>query len=471
MARRSGWPIPAFVFLAALGAALALLVRDVLPPFPYALLALSVGGLLLVFPLLSDLGALLRHDEAEEWVASLPALPMERALARTLHLLVLLSGLTLAWSVPWAVLAPDALGMGDRLALPGLALVQALFLATLWISVQHALLARLESAFVLLESVLVVVVVVTLVQLLGHLPELAALDPLERGLRWFPPVWFVSPLVDGGWTWGVPLCMASASIGLLLAIPTGKSQPFRRRSRSDRWLEPLRRLAVRAWVRPAERGAFDLVFRALPREREVALRTYPMLGIPLAFLWLGASSARSEGEAWRGDLLALLLFTAGVYLPLLLTHVPLSESPAAAWVVRAAPCPDSAVAGGAIKALFVRYLLPLYCSLLGLGLALAQTELLVRLWLPAVLLGLVLLRLLYPSCVRDLPLSVAPEELRSEVGWAGVVAPLAVTLTLLAVLANRFLDWRGGLCLAFLLGLGELVLERRVGQAEAPRAG
>src|SRR5206468_10302317 len=97
MARRSGWPIPAFVFLAPLGAALALLVREALPPFAYSLLALSVGAMLLAFPLLSDLGALLRHDEGGEWVGSLPALAAERALARTLHLLVLLGGLVLSW--------------------------------------------------------------------------------------------------------------------------------------------------------------------------------------------------------------------------------------------------------------------------------------------------------------------------------------------------------------------------------------
>jgi hypothetical protein len=470
MARRSGWPVPTFVFFATLGSALALLVRDALPLFPYAVLALSVGGLLLAFPLLSDLGALLRHDEGGEWIGSLPALPVERAIARTLHLAVFLAGLAFAWSAPWAILAPDAVDTSERLALPALALLQAVFLAALWVSVQQLLLARLEGVFVLLESALVVVVVVTLVRLLGNLPWLATLVPGRAGLGWFPPVWFAIPLVDGGWTWGAPLGVTALSIVALLAVRTDRPQPFRRR-RSERWLEPLRRVAVRTWVRAEERGAFDLVYLVLPREREVALRTYPMLGIPLAFLWISATRAHGEGEVWRADLLALLLFTAGIYLPLLLTHVPLTESPGAAFLLRTAPCPASAVAGGAIKALFVRYLLPLYCTLLGLGLALGQAELLVRLWLPAVLLGLVLLRLLYPACVRDLPLSVAPEELRSEVDWAGRVATLAIGLTLLAVVANRFLDWKAGLGLAFLLGLCELALERKLGRTEAKAGG
>jgi hypothetical protein len=459
MARRSGWPIPAFVFLAAFAAVLALLVRDVLPPFPYVLLALSLGGLLLTFPLLSDLGALLRRDEGAEWIGALPALAVERALARTLHLVVLLGGLVCAWFAPWSVLAPAGLGVLGRLALPALGLVQALLLATVVIWAQQFLLARLEAAFVLLEGALVAGVVVALVQLFGHLPELARLAPGAPGLDWFPSAWFARPLFAGGWTWCVP-AVATASLGALLVAPAGGAAVVRRRDRTERWLEPFRRLAARAWVRPTERGAFDLVYRALPREREVALRTHPLLGIPLAFVLI-RSYGEDEFEAWRADLLALLLFTAGVYLPLLLTHVPLTESPGAAWILRTAPCPPHAVTGGAIKALFVRYLLPLYCTLLALGLGLSEAGMLARLWLPAVLLALLLLRLLYPTCVRDLPLSVSPEELRSEVAWAGVVAPLAVGLTLLAVVANRFVDWRGGLGMALLLVLWEVALERR----------
>jgi len=471
MTRRSGWPVPAMVFLAALGAALALLVRDDLPPFSYSLLALSVGGLLLTFPLLSDLGALLRRDEGGEWVGALPALAVERALARALHVVALLGGLVVSWFAPWALLAPDALGLFQRAALPGLGLMQALLLATVLIWAQQLLLARLELAFVLLESVLVAGVVVALVQLLGHLPELSVLDPDRPVLDWLPPVWFARPLFGEGWAWSVPVCATVASAGALLSLPADGTDSFRRRNRNERWLEPLYRIAARSWVRPAERGAFDLVYRALPREREVALRTYPLLGIPLAFLWIAASRAHAAGEAWRADLLALLLFTAGVYLPLLLTHVPLTESPAAAWMLRMAPCPARAMRGGAVKALFVRYLLPVYSALLGLGLVLSEAELVLRLWLPAVLLALLLLRLLYPACVRDLPLSVGPDELRSELDWAGMVAPLAVGLTLLAVGANRLLDWRGGLCLALLLLSCELVLEHRLGRPAPPDTG
>ncbi len=44
-------------------------------------------------------------------------------------------------------------------------------------------------------------------------------------------------------------------------------------------------------MRKGERGTFDLVWDALPLEREFVLRTYPMFGIPLAFLVAGGVTA------------------------------------------------------------------------------------------------------------------------------------------------------------------------------------
>lgn len=470
MTRRSGWPVPALVFLAALGAVSSLLVRDLLPAGPFVLAGLSVGGLVLTFPLLADLGALLRHDEAVEWVASLPARASERTLARALHVLALLGVLTLAWFVPWALLAPEGFSLASRLALPLLGLAQALFLTAGWAWIQQLLLSRWPALLLGIETVLVVLVTVALAQILGHLPELARWAPEDPALAGFPPTWFALPLARGGWSAGLPLAIAAASLTALGFLPEGATLPPHPPRRRPGVLRPILRLAERFWVRPDELGPFDLVCTALPREREVALRTYPMLGIPLAFLWVSVGGARASEAAWRSDLLALLLVTAGVYLPLLLTHVPLTETAAASWILRTAPISPRAVTGGAIKALFARWLLPLYTVVLVLGLLFGQGELLVRLWLPAVLLGLLLLRFLYPRCVRELPLSVPPEALRGDVDWAGVMLPLAVGLTLLAVVANRSLGIAGALLATGVLGTLETLLEHRQSRSRAPKA-
>jgi len=455
MLRRGGVPFAALVFQAVLATALAGLVREALPPFPYALFALSFGALVLAFPLLSDLGALLRRDEGGEWIATLPATALELRLARALHLVLALAGLTLAWFVPFALLAPEALGAA-RAALPLAGLGLALLLAALLVWAQELLLERASGLLVLLETALVIGAVVGLLQLLGQLPQLARLTPDDARLAWLPSSWFAAALTGAS-----PLpALAGAGLGAvaLWAVPAAAHPAARRSSWLERALAPLRSAALAGWVRRDERASFELVFAALPREREVALRTYPMVGVPLAFLLVGLRSA--EGEEWRGDLLALLFFTTGIYLPLLLTHVPLSESARASWLLRLAPVPRGALVNGAIKALFVRWIVPLYLGLASLGLILGEGGLVGRILPLALVLVLLELRVLYVRLVRELPLSVAPEELRAEVDWAGLVSTLAIAATLLAVLVRRFVPAEAALLLALLLLGIELWLDR-----------
>jgi len=467
MAGRAGWPIPALLFQALLATVLALLVRDALPPFPYALFVLSLSALLLAVPLLSELGLVLRRDEGGEWAESLPARPIELALARLLQLVLLLLLLALAFLVPAALLAPAGFGLVPRLLLPGLGCGLALVLAAVLIWFQRLLQGRAESLLVLLQTALVVGTVVGLLTVLGHVPELARLTPQEGASSWlafFPPSWFAAPLAGGGASeWSTPLAVSALALLSLFFARTPRARAeLRRRSLLALLLVPLRGIAARFWVRSDERGAFDLVFDALPREREVVLRTYPMFGIPLAFLWIGAREAQGRSGPWQDDLLSLLFFTVVIYLPLFLTHVPLSESSGAAWLLGTAPVTRAGIVAGAIKALFVRFLLPLYLVLALLALGLSGPELLARLWLPALLSSLFLLRLLYPRCVRELPLSVPPEELHAEPDWTGLLTGLAAGLTLVAVLANRFLTWPLGLLAALVLAALDSFLARRM---------
>lgn len=454
MLRRGGSALAALVFLAVLAAALAGLVRDALPAFPYALFALSGGALVLAVPLFSDLGAILRRDEGGEWIRALPATRAELALARVLHLLFALAGLACAWFVPCALIAPAELGAG-RVGLLGAGLALGLPLAAGVLWLQELLRERAGGLLVVLETALIVGIVVGLLQLFGHLPELARLTPESATLRYVPTAWFARAVVGAeAWT---TLGASVAGALALWFVPVSARAEVRRAGWVERALGPLKALAARTWVRRDERASFELVFAALPREREVALRTYPMLGIPLAFLVVGAGAR--EGTEWRGDLLALLFFTTGIYLPLLLTHVPLTESPRAAFLLELAPVPRGALVNGAIKALFVRWVLPLYLALLVLGLV-GEPGLTLRLWPLATLVGLLLLRLLYERLVRELPLSTAPEELRADTDWAGLVTTLAVAATLGAVVARRMLGPGAALGLAALaLGI-ELARDR-----------
>ena len=453
-----GLPVAAWLSQALLAGVVCGLVRDSVPPFAYALVALSVCGALVAIPLLGELGYLLRADPASAWVTALPVTALELKLARTLHVLVALAVLALGSLVPAAVLAPGEFGLFGRLGLflDGLGMVFAL--ASVLLLAQSVLGGRAESLLVLVQTLLVIGVVVGLGLGLRQIPLLQDVDSLAAGgsvLQAYPVSWFAAPWSAGGGLLAVaaPAVLTALALLLLAVIPPPAEVVARR---SAGWLErllaPLRLAATRLWVRRDERGVFDLVYDALPREREVVLRTVPLLGIPLAFLFAAASG---EPGPRRDALLAVLLFTPGTYLPVLLTQVPVSSSPRARWILETAPVPPAAVESGTVKALAVRFVLPLYLLLGVLGWQQGGLELTLRLALPGALVSLYVLRALYPMCVTAPPLSTLPDEVRSDLDWGNVLVVLAVALTVVAIAAVKYIDSypRAGLAVAGLLVL------------------
>jgi len=441
-------------YQASIAGGLCLLVRDDLPPFPYAVFVYTLTAALLAIPLLGDLGTLLRADPVLEWSSTLPARPREHDAARVLHVAIVLWTLALGSLVPAAVLAPRAMSLLERAALPLPGLGLATCLAATLLLLQMLLAGR-EAGLVLLQTALVLAVVVGLTLLVReHLATLATLT-VDRA-RLFPPAFFARPFApDAGASsaWGPALGLLG-SLAVLVGVRPPPAQPARRgRSPLEAALAPARRLATRFWVRSDERGPFDLVYDALPREREVVLRTYPIAGIPLAFVLL---ALREGDSAARGDLLAILLFVVGVYLPVLLTHVPASSSADARWILGTAPVSEASVAGGAIKALAVRFLLPLYAALAALALVLEGSEFVLRIALPGFLSSLLALRFLYPICATSPPLSVPPDEVRSDLDWTGVLLTLALVLLVVALLLQRVVGlFPGSLALSAVLALVE----------------
>jgi hypothetical protein len=298
------------------------------------------------------------------------------------------------------------------------------------------------------------------------LPRIGGITtPVDANVGFLPPAWFATVLVPASdplpWSWrAAPIASAAAALLLLAVCPLPK--PPRARATGG-WLAfllaPARALATRAWVRRDERPAFDLVYDALPLERDFVLRTYPMIGIPLAFLVAGS---RGADDAMRRGLLAVLLFTPAAYLPILLVHVPATASAEARWILETSPLPAEAHASGAVKAVAVRFLLPLYTLLFLLAWTQADLAFAVRIALPAGILASILLRALYAKFVKDLPLSVAPDEVEARLDWTGLLTGLGIGLTLAAILAVRFVTSLGvGIAIAAILLVVGLALERR----------
>lgn len=435
----AAFPAAAILMQGFVSAVVCGLVRGEIPPFAYALVALSTSAALVAIPLLGELSRLLLADETGDWVRAQPVRGIELHLARTAHLLIALGVLSLGTLVPAALLAQgfDATAR-VQLVLHGLG--QSLALAAALLAVQSLLRGRAQALLVVVQTALFLGVLVGASIGLRLVPQMRAWDSatsLDNALL-FPPAWFAATFSSGELprtlALAAPLAIALA-LALLVAVPAPEARRFQRGTPLlERLLGPLRRLAARTWVRGRERASFEWLFEALPREREFVLRTYPLLAVPAAFLWISASG---ESPAAKQGWLALLLFIPGAYVPLLAAHVPGSDSHRARWILDTAPIDEAEVRNGAIKALTVRFLVPFYALLILIGCLLGGGGLMLRLAVPALVAAVLVLRLTWRRCVTLPPLSIAPDSILVSQDWIGLLATAAGALSLVAVLASR----------------------------------
>lgn len=474
----AGEALPAGPLLlhAALAGALMALVRGELEPFPYALVALALSAALLAVSLLGELGSVLRVDPAREWALALPVRPLELQIARVLVAVTLVLVLALGALVPAVLLAPADTGLLGRALLLGGGLGQAFFLAAVLLAVQSALGERAEALLVLVQTSLMVAIVVggtmlpALVRVLVPMQESGELT--LPWLAFLPPTWFALPIgappagLPGPW---LPALLALGSIvGLAFLPPAAEPRARARRSALGLALEPVRAAFERLWVAPAERASFRLVWEALPRERDFVLRTYPMIGIPLAFLLVGLGE--KSGAQFEG-LLAVLLFSPAIYLPILLAHVPATATPEARWMLDLAPLPRAALDGGARKAAALRFVLPLMLLLGVLASALAGPGFALRLTPIALGANVLLLRALYPRFALDLPLSVPARSIDVRSQFNGVFVPLVFAVPIVAGLAHLgFRDLGPALTVAAVLFALEALAERSARRRQTWRA-
>jgi len=460
-------PVAPLVVHGSVAAALALLVGDSLPPYAYALFMLSLALGLIALPLLGDFGFLLRADPAREWIEAQPVRAIELRLARTMILLVLVMTLAGAALLPIAVFAPSSMGVGARVALFAAGLGQAFVVAGLLLACQSVLGRRAEAALVLLQTVLVGGVIVGCMMGLQLVPALKTVtgpESVSAATACLPSSWFATSVVPSGeltTTWRLaPWIALVVALAILFAAPQSTAPAARGGGWLSFVLRPLRVLVARTWVRREERGSFDLVFDALPLEREFVLRSYPMIAIPLAMLFAG-SSGTSGFE--REGLLAVLLFTPATYLPILLVYVPASNSFDARWILDGAPVARSAIDNGALKAVAVRFLFPLYVVLFGLAWSRAGLGFATTMAPIGFLVSLAVLRGLYPMCVSDVPLSTDPEAIVTRMDWTGKLMTVGIALTVVAILAQQFVtSWTVFLVVFVVLVLLEWNADRRV---------
>ncbi len=438
-------PVAAIAMQVVVAGLLCAVVRGEVGGFGYGLFALSIPLALTTVPLLGELSPLLQADRASEWVGAQPVTPKDLRAARVLTLLSIVGMLALASLIPAALLAPGTMGWGERGALVIGGLAQTWVLAALLLGLQGFLAKAGQGAAVLLQTVVFLGVLVGVLTGLRSLSALSSLTGAEPILRWAPQAWFAAPLASAG----QPFLFAAAALSIALGAFILWVAPFPKApgARSTGsvlsiLLSPLRRLAEGLWVRPEERGPFAFVYDALPAERDFVIRTYPLVAAPLLFMVMGADPTKLEGEG----LYALLLFAPAAYLPFVLLHVPTTSTPEARWVVDTSPIEHTVEDRGAMKAVAVRLLAPLYLGIGAMVYTLASPGLCLRLWPVAVAVGFITLRLLYRGGAAR-PLSARANDLASawNDGLGGMIIAVAVGMTLIAVAAWRMVPnmWIG----------------------------
>ncbi|MAF64917.1 MAG: hypothetical protein CMJ84_04565 [Planctomycetes bacterium] len=482
-----GLPVGALCAHGTLTSGACLILRDGLAPFGYALLALTLAAGLLCISLLGEFGGLLRDDPAAEWSRSLPATELERRLGHSSAVLAMVGLLSAGSALPAALLAPPSLDTGARVVLVAAVFAQALVLSCGLLAMQSALGERAEGLLVGLQSLLVALAAAGGLGALrlGSWLRTLALGEVDwpAWLDAAPPAWFAATVGSAPDAAGLPsawgvVALAVGAAALLCAVPPAPAARGRRSATlAARLLELPRRFAARWWVHRRERGTFELVFAALPLERDFVLRTYPMIGIPLAFLLVGA---RAQSGAEREGILTLLLFTPAAYLPVLLAQLPATASPRARWLVDCAPIAPAAIRGGALKALAVRFLIPLHGLLAAVAVLLGEGALAGRLAPAGAVVSVLAVRLLYPRIVSAPPLSTAVEELEVNHDWMGLVMTLVVVLVGVSFLAGALVTSlpRAAAFTAGLIAV-ELALDRRghswssspAGEASGPKRG
>jgi len=456
-----GLPIMTVAVHALVALVLCALIGERVGPFAYALFAYSLSAALVAVPLVGELGFLLRADEASDWLDALPARPLERRIAKAGGVQLAVSGLALGSLIAAALFVPGADLVGRVIFVAcGVAAVQAA--AAVLLALQ-GLLARMPGVLVALEAVLVAAVLLGALVSLPLWVQLGDIASFADSGAWraYPAAWFAAPFTASGLDllalWRPAIALAAAALAFAF-LPRPAVAATAGSSALERVVAPLANLARRWWVAPTERAGFDFVLDAFPREREVALRTYPLLGIPLAFLWVAFGM---EAGAEKQSLVALILFTPGIYLPVILSHLPATASPGARWLLDTAPLDERALHTGALKAVAVRYLVPLQLVLTLIAWQQVSGAFALRLALPAAAVSMLALRLLYRPSVEGLPLTEETEAAVRVDQLGGPLFAAGIGLALLSMAAERTIaDPLTGVAIAAVVFAVDVAIDR-----------
>jgi len=171
---------------------------------------------------------------------------------------------------------------------------------------------------------------------------------------------------------------------------------------------------------PVERGAFDMIYKILGRDRKIKLKIYPAFGYILIFGFIFMLKGKEDISTTLHHLPEthfhiLLIYLSFMVLQVTLFEIPYSDDFKASWIYFSAPLESPGeILSGTVKAIFVKLFIPAY---------LVISMVILYIWKVGAVADLVfgipnnflMLTLLASLSRRHLPLSMAPS-LRGQAG-------------------------------------------------------
>lgn len=291
-------------------------------------------------------------------------------------------------------------------------------------------------------------------QILPRIMERLDLETFVFEIQWWnfllPPVWMAGALETVEYSFldakhiGLTLCAVlvppvgtylvnkhfTPIFNRKLGALGGGAEPIQKEGiKSAALLSGLSRWITRT---PSERGAFDLIFKVLGRDRKIKLKIYPSFGYIVVFGLIFMLRGKEDfATTWNNlaysEYHLMLLYLMFMVLQVTLHEIPYSDDFKASWVYYSSPLEKPGeILSGTIKAMFVRLFVPGYTII---------SLFVLVIWGPAVwddvVFGLFnnMLMLITLAVInkRYLPLSMAPN-VRSQTGnlMRGIVTFLVI---------------------------------------------
>ncbi|WP_426449585.1 hypothetical protein ACP26L_31710 [Paenibacillus sp. S-38] len=410
-------------------------------------LVFSLLMFLLASSFITDFSSVLLDTRDKQILYTRPVSRQTLQMARTVHVLVYMTLMTLATAA-----APLLVSVFRHGLLFALLFAAELALIDLLILVLTALLyllilkrfdgERLKDLINMVQIALSVTIMIGY-QLAGRAFEFIGLDAAFTPSWWnllLPPLWFGAPfgwLLQGDRHPYLPVLSALALLVPVIALAIySRSMPSFERylvkltahsAPSLRGRRPAGRAARLLCRTPEERAFYRFASRMMGSEREFKLKVYPSLGFSLIFPFIfPLQTALNKGWSFMAAGSAYYsIYSCAMLVPTLILVSGYSGSYKGAWIYGAAPLRDlGAIHRGVLKAALTKLLLPLFLMECLLFAAIYGLRILPD--LAAALLGISLYAVL---CFRllggSLPFSRPFSEARGE-GWKAI--PLLLLL-------------------------------------------